>query len=950
LKPIALFCLFCFFAICSGAQQNYWQQELNYKIEVTLNDKEHTLEGFMDLLYTNHSPDTLSFIWFHLWPNAFKNDRTAFSEQQLENGRTDFYFSGREQKGYINRLDFRVQNLTLKVEDHPQYSDIVKVYLPSPLAPGRQTRITTPFHVKLPDNFSRGGHNGKDGQSYQVTQWYPKPAVYDQKGWHPIPYLQQGEFYSEFGSYDVRISVPSNYVVAATGVLQNEDELQWLKKRGAPPKIAGPRKKGFGTPPVKSKTTKKTAEEEPATSIVSSTGFKTLRYLQDKVHDFAWFADKYFGVQYDTILLASGKKVDIFSYYHEPVAETWKNSTRFIGDAIRFRSEQIGEYPYSVISVVETKMGFEGGMEYPTITSVSPVSSEKELDLLMEHEIGHNWFYGILASNERDHPWMDEGMNSFYDYRYSESRYTDSGSSWLGNMSSRQLADLSVYSLEQLREDKPIATASPEFTETGYFSIAYGKAAAWMKKLEQELGKQQFDQAMQQYYEEWKFRHPYPEDFRKVMETTSGKDLSHVFSLLNKTGPMDSIGRKKLSAGFIFGKFNTEKMNSVLVSPAFGYNKYDGFMAGLLFHNLNLAPTRFRFVVAPMYATNSKTFSGAGWAGYSWIPDRKVKKIQLCLSAARFSYLNGTDSNGAKISAGFHKFVPALKIVFKNRYARSNMEKWLEWKTFLIGEESFTYSIKESDGQFYPRKGKTTNRYLNQLSFNIAQYSALYPYDVQLQAQQGDGFYRFNLTGYYFFNYSKGGGLQLRLFAAKFGYLGERTATKEFETERYQPKLTAVRGDEDYTYSNYFIGRNEQDGLGGQQIMMRDGGLKLRTDLFQDLQGRSDDWIASMNLNTSIPKNILPIPIPLKLFLDVGTYAEAWKNGSATSRFLFVGGVQLSLFKDILNIYAPLVYSKEFRDHLKTVPEENKFGKKISFSIDIHRFNFRRFTNNKLPL
>jgi hypothetical protein len=216
---------------------------------------------------------------------------------------------------------------------------------------------------------------------------------------------------------------------------------------------------------------------------------------------------------------------------------------------------------------------------------------------------------------------------------------------------------------------------------------------------------------------------------------------------------------------------------------------------------------------------------------------------------------------------------------------------------------------------------------------------------VQLQLQQGDQFFRASMNGNYFFNYSKGGGMNLRLFAAKFGYIGGKTSAKEFATIPYQPKLTAIRGDEDYTYSNYFIGRNEHDGFLSQQVMMRDGDLKLRTDLFQGLQGRSDNWVASMNLNTSLPNKLFPIKLPIKIFLDVGTYADAWQKESTTSKFLYVSGLQLSLFKNILNIYAPILYSKEFSDQLKTVPEENTFFKKISFSIDIQRINTRKYIN-----
>src|SRR5437773_2388768 len=179
-KALLIFLSFCLLhtAYC---QLNYWQQQVNYTIDVTLNDKDHSLDAFEKLEYTNNSPDTLKFIWFHIWPNAYKNDKTAFSEQELLIGQTKFYFSDKEQRGYINRLDFKVNNVTADVEDHPLYIDVIKLILPTPLPPQQKILITTPFHVQLPFNFSRGGH---DGQSYQATQWFPKPAVYDKYGWH----------------------------------------------------------------------------------------------------------------------------------------------------------------------------------------------------------------------------------------------------------------------------------------------------------------------------------------------------------------------------------------------------------------------------------------------------------------------------------------------------------------------------------------------------------------------------------------------------------------------------------------------------------------------------------------------------------------------------------------------------------------------------------------------
>jgi hypothetical protein len=372
-------------------------------------------------------------------------------------------------------------------------------------------------------------------------------------------------------------------------------------------------------------------------------------------------------------------------------------------------------------------------------------------------------------------------------------------------------------------------------------------------------------------------------------------------------------------------------------------------MVGVILHNFNLPPDHFQFLLAPLYAIGSRQFNGLANLSYTWHPDRDFKEIRLGLAGSRFSTLSGTDTNGNKIFGGFYKVVPSLRIDLKGKTARSSLQKWIGFKTFLIGEKAFNYFLHPADSLFYPAPQPYAFRYLNQLDFNWQDDRVLYPYNAQVQLQQASEFYRLNLTGNYFFNYSDKGGLQVRFFAAKFGYIGEKTSEKTFETSIYQPKLTAVRGDEDYTYGNYFLGRNESTGFASQQIMIRDGGLKLRTDLFQGLQGRSDNWIVSANFNSSLPTQLIPAIIPLKVFLDVGTYADAWGSSPPTSKFLYVGGLQLSLLKGLFNIYAPIVYSSDFSDNLKTVPEENTFWKKISFSIDVQNFNFRKI-ERKIPL
>jgi len=925
--------------IAGLAQSTYWQQQVNYVIDVTLNDVDHTLDGFEKVEYINNSPDTIQFIWFHLWPNAFKNDKTAFSEQEVQNGKTDFYFSDREQRGYINRLDFRINGQVVRTEDHPQYIDIIRLILPTPLLPGKSTIIETPFHVKIPVNFSRGGH---EGQSYQITQWFPKAAVYDRTGWHPIPYLDQGEFYSDFGNYDVRITLPANYVVAATGQLQDLAEREWIVSRtrqdSLKARIAAAKK-----PVGKTSASKTLKKKNDLLNIVpSAKENKTVRFMQENVHDFAWFADKQFLVSSDTIQL-NGRTIDAYVFFLPKDEETWKNGTSLIKDVIRFRSSAIGEYPFNVVSVVEAKMGFEGGMEYPTITSISPTQNESTLEEMIEHEVGHNWFQGMLATNERVNPWMDEGINTYYDLRYQKEKYGASGQTALAEA---QLMKRALDTWINWKKDQPITTRSEDFSTINYGLIAYFRTAYWMQEIEQYVGKEKFDEAMQAYFVQWKFKHPYPQDFHRVMEETTGKDLSNYFKIADEKEKRSvSENKRKIKPVPFFSLGDYKKNVFVGLFPAIGFNNYDQFMIGLGIHNYNLPSNKFQFLFTPMYATNSKEVTGLGRMSYSWFPDKKVYKVEAGVSGSRFSSLKAMDSTGKKIFGGFYKVVPFVKIIFNNKNPRDFETWWLEAKTFFIGEKEFQYTFSNTDSVFYPHTTLYHQRYLNQLTVGVDNFRRLYPYEVRLQLQQGDQFFRATMDGNYFFNYAKGGGFDLRLFAAKFGYIGGKTSAKEFATTAYQPKLTAVRGDEDYTYSNYFIGRNEHQGFLSQQVMMRDGDLKLRTDLFQGLQGRSDNWVASMNVNTSLPNKLFPFKLPIKIFLDVGTYADAWQKESTTSRFLYVAGLQLSILKNIINVYAPIIYSKEFSDQLKTVPEENTFFKKISFSIDLQKINTRKYIN-----
>lgn len=253
--------------------QNDFQQKLDYKIKAKLDVKNKALNGHIIIKYTNNSPHSLEYIYFHLWANAYKNNNTAFAKQQLKNRQTDFYFSDTTQRGYIDRMNFVVNSNPAKFMLDKENPDIGILFLNDILKPGEEITIETDFFLKIPFMFSRSGF--KDN-FYSFTQWYPKPAVYDKYGWHHIPYLDIGEFYSEFGNYDVEITLPDNYIVSATGDLLSKSELQRLEDFSE--KI-------------------KNNKLEKNFIFGDSTKYKTIRFFEKNIHDFAWFASPDFLVQ-----------------------------------------------------------------------------------------------------------------------------------------------------------------------------------------------------------------------------------------------------------------------------------------------------------------------------------------------------------------------------------------------------------------------------------------------------------------------------------------------------------------------------------------------------------------------------------------------------------------------------------------------------------------------------
>lgn len=532
-RIISSLMFFCFAAV-SAAQAPYFQQEVNHQIEVTLDDVLHELDGFIETTYTNNSSDSLDFLWLHVWPNAYEGPHTALAQQFFRDGDLFMFWAMAKDLGGMSALEFRVDGELTSWEFHPTHRDIIRLDLSQALAPGERLTYSTPFRVKLPSGqISRLGHIG---QSYQITQWYPKPAVYDRNGWHPMPYLNQGEFYSEFGSFDVRITLPANYTVGATGdwvegSADNDaekirlDSLVRATNRAFELGMASSQSMDF--PP-------------------SDARWKTLHLRQDNVHDFAWFADKRWMALRGEV---RSPAVDTWAFFTPAEANLWQRAPEYLHDAILAYSRFNGDYPYKQVTAVDGTISAGGGMEYPNVTVIGKSGTDLGLETVIVHEVGHNWFYGILGTNERTEAWMDEGINSFNETRYFVEKYGDTlsltgrSSGPKGLFESIEATRFSYAMRDQFAYlisarsgfDQPMACHSAEFSDLNYGTIVYKKSAAAMEHLRGALGTTTFDAGMQRYFDDWKFKHPTAADLRASLEAVSNQDLGWFFDELVPT-------------------------------------------------------------------------------------------------------------------------------------------------------------------------------------------------------------------------------------------------------------------------------------------------------------------------------------------------------------------------------------------------------------------------------
>ena len=547
MKRLIITIITCFIVLISNSQE-YFQQKVDTYIDVELDDENHILRGYEKMVYYNNSSFTLDKIIIHLWPNAYKNSNTKLAKQKYSDGSISFKYADSIDLGYIDSLNFKVNGENVNWQFLNEQIDISELHLTKPLKPGDSIIITTPFRVKIPSGkFSRLGHIG---QSYQITQWFAKPAVFDKNGWHPMSYLDQGEFYSEFGNYDVSITVPKNYVLMATGDLLNEGELEFLNEKAELTsqlikKNKLPVRDSFGRKDM----------SFPKSSVEK----KTLRFVQENVHDFAWFTDKRYHVLKGEVDV-NNRKITSWALFTNNEAKLWKRSIEYINDATQYFSKWVGEYPYNHVTAVDGTISAGGGMEYPNITVIGSSGDSKSLETVIVHEVGHNWYYGILGNNERDNAWMDEGLNTYIEIRYMEEKYPNGyfrkkdstqnksrGISLNISIEEKELQHIAYQFNASRNYDQPLKMGSKDFTQMNYGAMVYCKTGIGFHYLKAFLGEELFDNCMNEYFNQWKFKHPSPNDIKAVFETVSKEDLDWFFEDYIKTTKKTDYSLRKVS-------------------------------------------------------------------------------------------------------------------------------------------------------------------------------------------------------------------------------------------------------------------------------------------------------------------------------------------------------------------------------------------------------------------
>ena len=490
MKKIFLITIYLFINFHFLAQNSYWQQEIKYDIEVDFDHKMHQFNLSQEITYTNNSPDDLEKVFFHLYYNAFQPGSMMDVRSRTIKD-PDSRVGERIYRLKPSEIGFqKIISLKNEKEHDLKFNEqgtILEVFLEKPLRPGKKIKLSMLCHSQVPVQIRRTGRYNKENVAYSMTQWYPKMCEYDLEGWHSNPYIGR-EFHGVWGEFNVTINIDSSFNLGGTGIIQNPNEV------------------GFGY------------ENEK---------FRTKKYFNDKlkwkfnaknVHDFAWAADPFF--IHEKTNLSNGTVLH-FLHKDDSLNENWKLLQPYAVKCFEFMNKNYGVYPYKQYSIIQ---GGDGGMEYPMCTLITAEGSFRGLVSVTVHESIHSWFQGLLGTNESKYEWMDEGFCTYAQYEVLNYLY---GKKQL-NPLARQYKSYNRLANSNFQE--PLTTHADFYNLNYVYGVnAYNKGSIFLNQLGYVIGTQNLKSGMKKYFDQWKFKHPKPVDFKKIMEQESSLELDWYF-------------------------------------------------------------------------------------------------------------------------------------------------------------------------------------------------------------------------------------------------------------------------------------------------------------------------------------------------------------------------------------------------------------------------------------
>jgi hypothetical protein len=517
---------FCYGSILAQSS-GYWQQQVDYKMDVVMNVKNYQYKGKQQLIYTNNSPDTLRRVFYHLYNNAFQprsemdarlqtiKDPDARMVSKMKESRIKTLKP--QEIGYLNILNFKQDGL---VANAKTVGTILEVTLAKPILPHSKTTFTLDFDGQVPVQIRRSGRNNAEGVELSMAQWYPKMAEFDFEGWHADPYIAR-EFHGVWGNFDVKITIDKEYVLGGSGYLQNKNQI------------------GYGY-------------QDAGINVVHPKNTKTLtwHFYAPMVHDFTWAADK----NYLHDLVKGPNDVDLhFLYKNNPkIIDNWKALQPKMVKVMDFYNKAVGDYPYKQYSFIQ---GGDGGMEYAMCTLILGEGKFEGLVGVATHELGHSWFQHVLASNESKHSWMDEGFTSYIEDLV------------LNEIAEKKKENLfesaykNYYQLVASGKEQPQTTHVDRYDENRSYSIsAYIKGEIFLTQLEYLIGKENVSKTLKKYFQDFKFKHPTPNDIKRTAERVSGANLDWYLTDWTQTTNTIDYGIKEVKEDGNSSKITLERI------------------------------------------------------------------------------------------------------------------------------------------------------------------------------------------------------------------------------------------------------------------------------------------------------------------------------------------------------------------------------------------------------